>query len=83
MQLLPGWFGHANPSGLIAGGTAAFTVSLTGAGNLETFDLSTIDNGLRDYLQCAKPTCSIVLALEAASVRVHARVMHAHASCCH
>ena len=75
LELRSGWFNKdANASGLTANGTATFNVSLTVASTLESTDTSAIDLGLRGYFQCEDPICTVVLALEAASVRVHATV---------
>ena len=67
--MLPGWYrvSHATADN-------AFNLSMTLGGSVETFDELQFAAQLRSYLPCDEPQCSLVLTLQAASIRVHAAV---------
>ena len=50
------------------------TVSFTAAGTIDSFDTAGVQAGLRSYLQCFEPNCTLVLRVTQGSVNVEAVV---------
>ena len=51
-----------------------YTISFTAAGTIDSFDTAGVQAGLRSYLQCFKPDCTVELRVTQGSVNVEAVV---------
>ena len=77
VEVLPGWYRAfgATDSSLAAGGDGGeLELDFSVAGDLDDTAQSTIEAGLREYLDCVDPVCTVTLQLTAGSVHVVAAV---------
>ena len=59
---------------LVEANATQYTISLTVEGSVDTFNSTSFEANLRDYLPCYEPDCTVVLQVTAASVNVEAEV---------